>query len=30
MENLIEYIKWNDPILYETYMKQKENNNVLL
>jgi hypothetical protein len=30
MENLIEYIKWNDPTLYETYMKQKEKNNVLL
>ena len=24
MDDIIEYIKWNDPTLYETYMKQKE------
>ena len=24
MENVIEYIKWNDPWLYEEYMRQKE------
>ena len=24
MEDIIEYIKWNDPWLYEEYMKQKE------
>jgi hypothetical protein len=27
MDDIIEYIKWNDPALYEIYMKQKEKNN---
>ena len=24
MEDFLEFIKWNDPWLYEEYMKQKE------
>ena len=24
MTDWLDYIKWNDPLLYETYMKQKE------